>query len=223
LLEVIGAAVRAGVSAVQIREKDMEAGELLAEVTAVSELLDELADTTRRGSAGVKRPLLLLDDRIDVALAVRNRGVGLDGVHIGQGDLPAADAREILGPDAVIGISARDEEAISRIDPTVVDYVGTGPVHTTQSKPGIPSGIGYSRWSQLREAVRAVDAKLPVVAIGGITPTDAEPLRALGADGYCCITYISEAPDVEAAAGEFVKTWTSAVERSNPEGSREVI
>src|SRR5207302_867783 len=156
-LELAAAFVRGGAAVVQLRLKQAGAGELLM-----------LAREARKLCAG--KALLLINDRPDVA-----RLAEADGVHLGQDDLPVAAARAILGPKAIIGLSTHSEAEIDAA--RGADYIGFGPIFATQSKSApLPPPHGIEG---LRRAVRR--AKVPVVAIGGITAESARDAYAAAA------------------------------------------
>lgn len=136
----------------------------------------------------------LINDRVDIA-----REIGADGVHLGQDDMNPAEARRILGEDAIIGVTAFTPEQISAIDPDIVDYIGTGPFYETETKKGKPV-LGAVRFAEL-----VACSPVPVVGIGGITPGNAASVMKAGADGVAMMRAISEAPDPEQAARDFVE------------------
>jgi thiamine-phosphate pyrophosphorylase len=180
LVEVVRAALDGGVRAVQLREKDLEGGELY-------HLAEELRKLTARYQAR-----LLINDRIDVALAV-----DADGVHLGQTSFPVAVARQLLGPEKLIGVSTHSVAEIHTAKGA--DFLLFGPVYFTPSKAayGEPQGV-----ERLRLAVQQSAA--PVIAIGGIkTAQMAEVLNA-GAYGVGVITAISAASDPAQAARELL-------------------
>ncbi|MDR1861933.1 MAG: thiamine phosphate synthase [Candidatus Ancillula sp.] len=214
LLEVVHSAADAGVTSIQLREKNRQgvtydAGDFFRNAVQVSEFLRKFEH-----ERGV-RPAFFINDRVDVALSLMIAGEICDGVHIGQSDLEPALVREMFRHSgfetALVGISCRNEEVLINAAESFkrgdVNYVGTGPVHTTQSKPNMPAGLGYERWGQLRQFAKERDKDMPVVAIGGITPKDAVPLKSQGADGYCCISWITEAADPYQNARELVDAW----------------
>jgi thiamine-phosphate pyrophosphorylase len=133
--------------------------------------------------------LLLINDRLDIAAAVE-----ADGVHLGQGDLPPALARQLLGPDVLIG---RSTHAISQLRQAVADgcdYVGVGPVNATPTKPGRePVGLDYVRQA-------AADSPIPFFAIGGIDATNLAAVQAAGAERVAVVRAITEANDPEQAS-----------------------
>ena len=159
--ELALAAVKGGAGIVQIRDKTGTARQMIA--------------TTRRVIAAV-RPLgipVVVNDRVDVALAA-----GADGAHVGQDDLPAADARALLGPDAILGLSVTNEAEIATVDPAIVDHVGLGPLYATRTKPDAATPLGRHGFHAIRRRLA-----LPVVAIGGIDAGGAQGAVEAGADG----------------------------------------
>ena len=135
--------------------------------------------------------LLVVNDRLDIALAVR-----ADGVHLGQTDLPIHDARRIADDRLFVGLSTHDLEQVRTACAAGADYLGFGPVFATATKanPDAIQGI-----DGLRAAVD-VAGRVPIVAIGGITPDHATEIYAAGASAICAIGAVNDAPDVAAAA-----------------------
>ena len=176
LIDVVRAALDGGVRAVQLREKDLEGGEL-------HHLAEQLRTVTLP-----YRARLLINDRIDVALAVE-----ADGVHLGQTSFPVAAARTLLGPDKLIGVSTHATAEISAAEGA--DFVVFGPVYFTPSKApyGEPQGI-----ERLRKA--AEHSSAPVFAIGGIKQERIAEVQAAGVYGIAVISAISAAPDPTQAA-----------------------
>ncbi|UZN04977.1 thiamine phosphate synthase [Cellulomonas sp. S1-8] len=191
--QVAGAAVRAGVGTVQVRAKRATARELVALTVTVADAL-QIA-----GPA-----VLVVDDRVDVALAARARGARVDGVHVGRRDLEVEDARALLGPDAVVGSSAADPAHVRAA--AGADYLGSGPVRLTPTKPEAGPAIGFDG---LRAAVAAADGR-PVVAIGGLGVADVAALRAAGVHAMAVVSAICAAPDPAAAAAGLVAAWDHA-------------
>lgn len=180
-LDVLDACIGSGVGIVQLREKD-------AEATEVMEHAAGFMDVCR--SHGIP---FVVNDRPDIA-----RALGADGVHLGQGDLPPAAAREICGPEAIIGRSTHDraqiETATSDHEAGLVDYIAVGPVHPTPTKPGRP-GVGYELVCYAAERVG-----FPWFAIGGIDPDNVTGVVEAGARRIVVVRAITEAPDPPAAA-----------------------
>ncbi len=179
LTDVVGAAVRGGVTLVQLRDKHAGGRALLETARALKSVLDPL---------GVP---LLVNDRVDVAHAA---GVGC---HVGQSDLPAAAARAILGPDAILGVSLDDPEQARAIDPAQVDYVAHGPFAATATKADAGGAVGAEGLAAARRLTG-----LPLVAIGGIDARNAAAAVRAGADGIAVVSAIMAAADPEAASRE---------------------
>lgn len=140
---------------------------------------------------------LIVNDRVDVALAVR-----AEGVHLGQTDLPLAEARALAGTRLWIGISTHDLEQVRTACAGGADYLGYGPVFATTTKQAPDAVQGLDR---LRAAVAAA-GRVPVVAIGGITTDQAAAVYATGAAAVCAIAAVNDAPDVCAAALALART-----------------
>jgi len=181
LLQQVEAALLGGVRAVQLREKDLSAAELLP-------LARELRDLTRAHHAR-----LLINDRIDVALAV-----DADGVHLGGHSLPPATARRLLGPERLIGVSTHHVDEITAAAQAGADFVTFGPVFATASKAAYGPALGLDG---LSAACR--NAPLPVFALGGITAERLPQLHAANCHHAAAIGAILAAPDATVAARPF--------------------
>lgn len=184
LVEAVEAALAGGVRAVQLREKDLSAAQLYPLALALRER------TARYGAH------LLINDRLDLALAVE-----ADGVHLGQHSLPTSVARKILGPSYLIGISTHDRRQIHAAQENGADFVTFGPVFATPSKArfGPPQGI---------EAVRCACASspLPVFGLGGIDLHNVSQVLCSGVQGVALIRAVLAASDPAAAACNLLKT-----------------
>jgi thiamine-phosphate pyrophosphorylase len=176
--KVVAAAVAGGVSVVQLREKTAPTRDILARAEALKQVLDP---------RGVP---LIVNDRLDVALAV-----GAAGVHLGQDDMPPEAARRLIGPEMLLGLSVSDAAEAARADPAVVDYVGIGAAYTTGTKADAGAAIGAEGVARLRAQVR-----LPGVAIGGIHAENVAALRRTGIEGVAVVSAIARAADPAAAA-----------------------
>jgi thiamine-phosphate pyrophosphorylase len=188
--EVVRDAIDGGVDVVQLREKETSA-------RSRYELGRELRELT--AEAGVD---LIINDRVDIAQAI-----DADGVHVGQSDLPVPVARELLGPDAIVGCSASTIEEARRAEAAGADYLGVGSVYGTTSKD-VPRGedrIGPERIAEIVDAV-----SIPVVGIGGITVENAGPVAAAGAAGVAVITAITAADDPAVATRELTRAVETA-------------
>ena len=177
-VEVVRAAIRGGVSCVQLREKGCSTREFMDEARLLKALL-----------AGTGVPLFI-NDRLDVALAV-----GADGVHLGQNDLPIADARRLVGNRMIIGISAESVADAIRAEAEGADYIGASPVFTTPTKTDTAPPLGLAGLRAVRRAVQ-----LPLVAIGGINADNAAQVLRAGADGLAVVSAIVSAPCPRTAA-----------------------
>ena len=175
---VVEAAVRGGVTLVQLREKSLSEAEVVSAARALKRLL---------APHGV--PLVINDHPAAVPAS------GADGLHVGQDDLPPAEARAIIGPDKILGVSAGNPEEAGIVDPALVDYVGVGPVRVTGTKADAGAAIGLEGLRQMRGLLA-----LPMVAIGGIRREDVAGIMATGVEGVAVVSAICAAEDPEAAA-----------------------
>ncbi|MBO8142807.1 MAG: thiamine phosphate synthase [Firmicutes bacterium] len=194
--DVVARAIAGGVTCVQLRAKDFS-------TRALVELGRELLDVTRRA-----RVPLLVNDRLDVALAL-----GADGVHLGEDDLPIDAARRIAdrvaGPGFLIGASADSVAVARRAADQGADYLGVGDVFGTTTKPDAGPVIGIGR---LAEIARSVD--VPVVGIGGVDAANAAGVIRAGAQGVAVVSAVFAAHDPEASARSLARAVLT--ERSRP-------
>jgi thiamine-phosphate pyrophosphorylase len=178
LEEIVAAAIRGGATMIQLREKERP--------------VREIVDTGRR-LLEITRPAgvpLIVNDRVDVAMAI-----DADGVHVGQDDLPVADARRLVGPDKIVGASAGTVQEAVQAEADGADYVGVGSIFATATKPDAGPAIGPEAISEIRTVVR-----IPIVAIGGITPANAAEAIHAGAHGVAVLSAVVGADDVREAA-----------------------
>lgn len=185
LLEVLEAAFRGGLRAVQVREKDLSGRELY-------ELCEQVRTVAK--SYGAK---VLVNDRIDIALAL-----DLDGVHLGVAGFPVAEARQLLGRDRLIGASTHSLTEAKSAEQAGADFITFGPVYATPSKARYGPPVGLKA---LQEAVAAV--AVPVFALGGIGIANLPDVRSAGAFGAAMISAVLAADDPERAAGELLRIW----------------
>jgi len=193
---VVEAAVSGGVTAVQLRDKDADDEAFLTQLLELAEVIDG-------------RALLLADDRLEIVAEARRRGARVDGVHLGQSDASVLDARELLGPDAVVGLTANTTahlDAVRALPHGTVDYLGVGAIRATATKSDHPPVLGVDGFTAL-----AASSPLPCVAIGGIGPADAGPLRRGGAAGVAVVSALCAAEDPAAEAARFIRAWREAV------------
>ena len=167
-------AVKCGVETVQYRNKKGETREMYEEALRLKELCESM-DT-----------VFLINDRVDIALAV-----GADGVHLGQTDMPYEKARELLGPDSIIGITVHNLAEALEAQRSGANYLGVSPIFQTSTKidAGKPSGIAL-----IEEIRRKVD--VPLIALGGINLSNAVEVIKAGADGLCAISCVVTSEDV---------------------------
>lgn len=180
---VVQAALRGGVTCVQLREKDVDTRSFIA-------LARRIQAHTR--AAGVP---LIINDRVDVALAVE-----AEGVHLGQSDMPYPDARRLLGQDRLIGMSVESVDDAVAAEGWDVDYLGVSPIYLTPTKTELTKALGLEGLRRIRAVSRH-----PLVAIGGMnTHTTTEVIRA-GADGVAVVSAICSAADPAAAARDLAE------------------
>ncbi|CAH0161368.1 Hydroxymethylpyrimidine/phosphomethylpyrimidine kinase [Microbacterium oxydans] len=190
--ETVRQAVDGGVRIVQLRDKHASDEEIVAQLLDLSRMIDG-------------RALLVVNDRLDAALIARERGARVDGVHLGQGDASVRRARELLGADALIGLTANSEahlDAVRALPPGTVDYLGVGVIRPTSTKPDHPPALGVDGF---RSFVAA--SPLPCVAIGGIGIDDTGALRDAGAAGLAVVSALCAAEDPRAEAAAFIRRW----------------
>jgi len=181
--EVVSAAIDGGVTLVQLRDKNIDARPMLA-------LGRRLLDLLRPAGIG-----LIVNDRIDVALAL-----DAEGVHIGQQDIPYPEARRQLGPTKIIGVSVGSEAEARQAAGWDVDYVGVGPVYPTATKPDAGMALGADETARLARI-----SGHRAVAIGGIDATNAAALYAAGLEGVAVVSAICSAADPGAATRELAR------------------
>jgi thiamine-phosphate pyrophosphorylase len=183
ITETVRMALAGGVDAVQLRERDISARELY-------DLALKLRAITREAGAA-----LIVNQRLDVALAV-----GADGVHLGWRSLNPADVRKLAGEKFLIGISCHDGPQIHSAEQARADYALLGPVFRTPSKEGLAYTIGIGPLKNLVSV-----AKIPILAIGGITPENAAQVMETGVAGLAAISALIDPEDPAAVARAFRK------------------
>ena len=177
LADFVTAVCEAGVDIVQLRDKQLDDRALLERAALARE------------AAHAAGKLFILNDRPDLAVAC-----GADGVHVGQDDVPAAMARRIVGPDAIVGLSTHAPEELAAAAGEPVDYVSAGPVEPTPTKPGRPgTGLDYIR-------LAAETAAHPFFVTGGVSPATLPAIAAAGATRFVVVRALTDAPDPAAVA-----------------------
>jgi thiamine-phosphate pyrophosphorylase len=182
-LPELAQAVSGSATLVQLRDKHGSTRDMVQEARALREVL------------APKRIPLLINDRVDVALAAK-----ADGVHIGQDDMAAEDARALLGRDAIIGLSIKTLADAAAAPLELLDYVAIGGVFATTSKADAQAPIGHGGLRSVAQTVRARQAGYPICAIAGITAANAAEVVAAGADGVSVISALSLSDDPAEAA-----------------------
>lgn len=207
--EVVSQALEAGFTCIQVRSKVIDARDLIA---CVREAADAIATAGKQDSVA-----LLVDDRLDVVLAAREAGIKVDGVHVGQSDIPVEVCRKYLGEDSIVGLSARAHEMreyIQTADMTQVDYLGVGPLHETATKPDCGKDIDGSIITRSLEELSdlaAVSPK-PIVVGGGVKVADIPALAKTGVDGFFVVSAVCGAEDPYAAARELIDAWLQSID-----------
>src|SRR5579885_678036 len=184
-LDELAADVAGSVTLVQLRDKKSETRALVEQARALMAVLRP------------KGLPLLINDRVDVALAAK-----ADGVHIGQQDMSPQDARALLGPKAIIGLSLRTLHHVRSAPLDILDYVDVGGIFGTTSKDSVAEPIGLAGLRELVRAIRARKAGCPICAIAGIDRSNAGAVVAAGVDGVAVISALSLAADPAQAARE---------------------
>lgn len=201
---IIQDAVEAGFTCVQIRSKIASAHELIQLTRQAS---DAIAQAGRSDKVA-----LLVDDRLDVILAARKEGIKVDGIHVGQSDIPVKICREYLGDDSIVGLSARTHELfeyIQNADVSQIDYFGAGPLHETKTKPdcglNLDGKVVTRSFADIAKLVKL--SPIPVVVGGGVKLADIPPLAQTGVDGFFIVSAVSEADDPKLGAADLVDAW----------------
>lgn len=182
IVDIATAAARGGAGVIQVRSKPISARELYALTAQIARAVADAAPATR----------VLVDDRVDIAKALLDAGEHVHGVHIGQDDLPARVARELLGPEAIIGLTTGTLELIRRANEQadVLDYVGCGPFRATPTKDSGRPPLGLDGYGPIVK-----ESTLPVVAIGDVTCDDAAGLAGRGVAGVAIVRALMNAAD----------------------------
>lgn len=177
LLEQVEQALRGGVTLLQLREKELPFDEFLAEAVEIKALCEQY------------HVPLIINDEVELAMEC-----GAQGVHVGQSDMEAGRVRELLGPDKILGVSARTLDEAVRAEAQGADYLGVGAIFSTSTKLDA-CAVSMETLRQICETV-----SIPVVAIGGIGAHNALSLRGTGIDGLAVVSAIFAQSDIEGAA-----------------------
>jgi len=181
VIDDVKSALRAGVKIIQYREKEKSTREMFLEAARIGELC--------RGKA-----IFLVNDRVDIAIAA-----DADGVHLGQDDMPYEQARQLLGKDRIIGITAHNVKEAAAAEKQGADYLGASPIFETKTKKDAGRQAGLQLLRNLRKTVR-----IPVVAIGGITLENVVYVMEAGADSAAAISAVLTKDNVTGECRKFV-------------------
>ena len=192
----LAANIAGSTTLVQLRDKHGSTRTMVQEARALRAVLEP---------AGIP---LLINDRVDVALAAE-----ADGVHIGQDDMAPEDARLLLGRTAIIGLSLSSVKHAQEAPLDLIDYVGIGAVYPTGSKDDASTPIGVAGLREIVEVVRARKPRFPICGISGINAGNAADVIAAGADGVAVISALSLAPDPAKAAQDLRTIVDDALQR----------
>ena len=195
IAEEVQMALEAGCKWIQLRMKDATDEE-------VKEVALQLIPMCQENDA-----FLIIDDRVELVNELR-----VSGVHLGKEDMDPLQARELLGPHAIIGVTANTAEDIIKWKGKDVDYVGVGPFRFTTTKKTLAPEIGLDGYKQIVEQVRAAGVELPLVAIGGITLDDVDAIMATGVQGIAMSGAIINAPDPLLYTGKVLEHLTGEEE-----------
>ncbi len=171
-----------GADVVQLRMKDADGGEMLAQAKAMQKLADEYSK------------FFIVNDRLDIAILAH-----ADGVHLGQSDIPLEEARKLAGDDMIIGISVENAEQARKAADGGADYVAVGSVFSTATKPDAAQALGLDAVFDVK---KEIGDEIPLVAIGGINRGNILDVLHAGADGAAVVSAIMAQPDIRGAAHE---------------------
>lgn len=194
-------AAAGGAGVIQVRSKPIGAGQLLKLAEKVSLAVAEANPATK----------ILIDDRVDIAAILMRRGLPVHGVHVGQSDILVTDARQLLGPDAIIGLTTGTAELIQQANEyaDIIDYVGAGPFRPTPTKDSGRAPIGLEGYPQLVEL-----SKLPIVAIGDVQPADVAALASTGIAGVAMVRAFIETPSATELAQQIIADFSAGLQMS---------
>jgi len=201
---IIKDAVEAGFTCVQIRSKVASAQELIQLTRHASEVIAQAGKS--------EKVALLVDDRLDVVLAARKEGIKVDGIHVGQLDIPVNVCRDYLGEDSIVGLSARTHELfeyIRTVNVSQIDYLGAGPLHETQTKLDCGLDLDGKVLTRSFDDISKLSqlSPIPVVVGGGVKLGDIPQLAQTGVDGFFVVSAVSGVYDPKSAAAELVNAW----------------
>ena len=195
LIDEIKQVIEGGCSWVQLRMKDASREEIIAVATEAKEICKEA------------ECILVIDDHVDIC-----KELELDGVHLGKNDMDPTKAREILGEEAIIGVTANtfeDVEAVRHLD---IDYIGIGPYHFTSTKKNLSPVLGVEGYAEIIKKMAEASIKIPTVAIGGIEYADIRPIMETGVSGIAVSGAILAADDIKAETDKMLSLLETIIE-----------
>ncbi|HOL21388.1 MAG TPA: thiamine phosphate synthase [bacterium] len=182
VVDDVKAAVKAGVKIVQYREKNKSPRDMVVEALKIKEICK-------------KRAIFLINDRIDIAMAIE-----ADGVHLGQDDIPCIYARKLLGRDKIVGITVHNVEEAIKAEKDGANYVGVSPIFSTRTKKDAREPLGTKVLKEIKSRIG-----IPVVAVGGIDLTNLISVLEAGVDGISAVSAVITKDDVEEECRKFIK------------------
>lgn len=181
-IQIAKEAIEGGATALQLREKDMESRDLCNLTSSIREV------------AKRRRVLFLVDDRVDIALAV-----DADGVHLGSKDLPIRIARKLLGRNKIIGATVRNLSQALKAQREGADYLSLGPIFSTKTRKNLPLPRGLKTITRIKKKI-----KIPLIAIGGINKDNVARVIRAGADGIAVVSAVTRAENIQKATRELL-------------------
>ena len=202
--QIVADAVKAGFTCVQIRSKTASAREMIEDCRESAKAIAELGKSDSVA--------LLVDDRLDIVLAAREMGIKVDGLHVGQSDIPVSICRKFLGKDSIIGLSAPTKDLIDYVqsaDVSQIDYFGAGPVHETATKPDCGMDENGKVITKTFEELAELGKKspIPVVVGGGVKLKDIAPLKECGIGGFFVVSAVAGAENPYEEAKKLADAW----------------
>lgn len=207
--DIVKQAIEAGFTCIQIRSKECSARELIDCVRSAAQVIN---DAGKANSVA-----LLVDDRLDVVLAAREQGIKVDGIHVGQSDIPVEICRKFLGEDSIVGLSARADEMLAYVktaDVSCVDYFGVGPLHETATKVDCGLDKNGNIIVKTLDDIAQLEAvsPVPIVVGGGVKAADLPALKKTGVAGFFVVSAVCSAKNPYEAAAELVTIWRDSLQ-----------
>ena len=201
--DIIRQSLAAGFTCIQIRSKECSARDLIGYTAQAAQVISEAGKSDSVA--------LLVDDRLDVVLAAREAGVKVDGIHVGQTDIPVEVCRKLLGPDAIVGLSARADEMLEYVKTADMSLV-VGPLHETPTKKDCGrSADGTIITKSIDDLCELAQASsVPIVVGGGVKLDDIPLVKSTGVDGFFVVSAVCSADDPYQSARALVEAWNQA-------------